>query len=98
MSQNRQEAKDRLRSEHDYRVNLKAELEIRLLHKQTSRAVAALHGHPDLRKCTWPCGKHSMTEAPETRMESKISEYFEAPQPPAEAAFYDRTLPVPQVH
>lgn len=31
MSQNRQEAKDRLRSEHDYRVNLKAELEIRLL-------------------------------------------------------------------
>jgi uncharacterized membrane protein len=32
MSQNRQEAKDRLRSEHDYRVDLKAELEIRLLH------------------------------------------------------------------
>ena len=29
MSQNRQEAKDRLRSENDYRVNLKAELEIR---------------------------------------------------------------------
>ncbi|MGD8386691.1 MAG: DUF1003 domain-containing protein [Desulfobacteraceae bacterium] len=32
MSQNRQEAKDRLRSQHDYRVNLKAELEIRHLH------------------------------------------------------------------
>jgi uncharacterized membrane protein len=32
MSQNRQESKDRLRSEYDYRVNLKAELEIRLLH------------------------------------------------------------------
>ena len=32
MSQNRQEAKDRIRSEHDYRVNLKAELEIRHLH------------------------------------------------------------------
>ncbi|MBI3126152.1 MAG: DUF1003 domain-containing protein [Candidatus Tectomicrobia bacterium] len=32
MSQNRQEARDRLRAEHDYRVNLKAELEIRLLH------------------------------------------------------------------
>jgi len=31
MSQNRQEAKDRLRSEHDYRVNLKSELEIRML-------------------------------------------------------------------
>jgi uncharacterized membrane protein len=29
MSQNRQEVKDRLRSEHDYKVNLKAELEIR---------------------------------------------------------------------
>lgn len=32
MSQNRQEAKDRLRAENDYRVNLKAELEIRNLH------------------------------------------------------------------
>lgn len=32
MSQNRQAAKDRLQAEHDYRVNLKAELEIRLLH------------------------------------------------------------------
>jgi len=31
MSQNRQEAKDRLRSGHDYRVNLKAELGIRNL-------------------------------------------------------------------
>jgi uncharacterized membrane protein len=34
MSQNRQEAKDRLRSEHDYRINLKAELEIRQLHEK----------------------------------------------------------------
>lgn len=32
MSQNRQEAKDRLRSQHDYQVNLKSELEIRHLH------------------------------------------------------------------
>jgi uncharacterized membrane protein len=31
MSQNRQEAKDRMRTENDYRVNLKAELEVRLL-------------------------------------------------------------------
>jgi uncharacterized membrane protein len=31
MSQNRQEAKDRLRSQNDYQVNLKAELEIRHL-------------------------------------------------------------------
>lgn len=34
MSQNRQEAKDRMRSEHDYKINLKAELEIQLLHKK----------------------------------------------------------------
>jgi len=34
MSQNRQEAKDRTRAEHDYRVNLKAELEIRHLHEK----------------------------------------------------------------
>ena len=31
MSQNRQEHKDRIRSEHDYKINLKAELEIKLL-------------------------------------------------------------------
>lgn len=34
MSQNRQEARDRLRSEHDYLINLKAELEIRHLHEK----------------------------------------------------------------
>ncbi len=34
MSQNRQESKDRLRSQHDYQVNLKAELEIRHLHEK----------------------------------------------------------------
>ena len=34
MSQNRQEQKDRIRSEHDYKVNLKAELEIRMLHEK----------------------------------------------------------------
>ena len=34
MSQNRQETKDRARSEHDYKVNLKAELEIRHLHEK----------------------------------------------------------------
>ncbi|GMV53761.1 MAG: DUF1003 domain-containing protein [Chlorobi bacterium] len=34
MSQNRQEEKDRMRSEHDYQVNLKAELEIKLLHEK----------------------------------------------------------------
>lgn len=34
MSQNRQEDKDRVRSQHDYQVNLKAELEIRNLHEK----------------------------------------------------------------
>jgi uncharacterized membrane protein len=34
MSQNRQEAKDRLRASNDYQVNLKAELEIRQLHQK----------------------------------------------------------------
>jgi uncharacterized membrane protein len=34
MSQNRQEEKDRMRSENDYLVNLKAEMEIRSLHQK----------------------------------------------------------------
>jgi uncharacterized membrane protein len=34
MSQNRKEQKDRARSENDYKINLKAELEIRLLHEK----------------------------------------------------------------
>jgi uncharacterized membrane protein len=34
MSQNRQEDKDRSRAEHDYKVNLKAEVEIRMLHEK----------------------------------------------------------------
>ena len=34
MSQNRQSEKDRLSAEHDYEVNLKAELEIMLLHEK----------------------------------------------------------------
>jgi uncharacterized membrane protein len=34
MSQNRQAARDRLEAKHDYEVNLKAELEVRLLHEK----------------------------------------------------------------
>lgn len=34
MSQNRKEARDRTQAEHDYRVNLKAEIEVRLLHEK----------------------------------------------------------------
>ncbi len=45
MSQNRQEAKDRLRSEHDYKVNLKAELEIRLLHEKVDHLLMHQNQH-----------------------------------------------------
>lgn len=34
MSQNRQEDKDRIRAEHDYKINLKSEIEIRTLHEK----------------------------------------------------------------
>jgi len=40
MSQNRQEAKDRLRAQHDYRINLKAELEIRQLHEKVDHLLS----------------------------------------------------------
>ncbi len=39
MSQNRQEQKDRQRSEHDYKVNLKAELEIRMLNEKVDHLI-----------------------------------------------------------
>jgi uncharacterized membrane protein len=39
MSQKRQEAKDRLRAFNDYRVNLKAELEIRHLHEKVDHLI-----------------------------------------------------------
>jgi uncharacterized membrane protein len=39
MSQKRQEAKDRLRSENDYRINLKAEFEIRHLHEKLDHLI-----------------------------------------------------------
>ena len=40
MSQNRQEAKDRRRGEYDYRVDLKAELEIRHLHAKIDMLIS----------------------------------------------------------
>jgi uncharacterized membrane protein len=40
MSQNRQESKDRLRAENDYRVNLKAEMEIRILGDKMDRLLS----------------------------------------------------------
>ena len=43
MSQNRQADKDRVRSEHDYQVNLSAELQIRLLHEKLDHLMHNQH-------------------------------------------------------
>lgn len=40
MSQNRKEQKDRKRSENDYKINLKAELEIKLLHEKVDHLIS----------------------------------------------------------
>jgi len=40
MSQRRQEAKDRMRSQYDYKTNLKAELEIRQLHEKVDHLIS----------------------------------------------------------
>jgi len=40
MSQKRQEARDRMRSQHDYKINLKAELEIRQLHEKVDHLLS----------------------------------------------------------
>jgi len=40
MNPNHQEPKDRLRAEHDYQVNLNAELEIRQLHEKVDHLLA----------------------------------------------------------
>ena len=40
MSQNRQEEKDRKRAVNDYKVNLKAELEIKLLHDKIDHIIS----------------------------------------------------------
>lgn len=39
MSQNRKEQKDRQRGEHDYKINLKAELEIKLLSEKIDHMI-----------------------------------------------------------
>ncbi len=46
LSQNRQEDKDRERAEYDFKVNLKAETEIRLLHKKLDHLL--LHQHRNM--------------------------------------------------
>lgn len=45
MSQNRQAAKDRLQADQDYRVNLKAELEVAHLHRKLDRVYERLEAH-----------------------------------------------------
>jgi uncharacterized membrane protein len=45
MSQNRQEARDRMRSVNDYQVNLKAELEIRHLHEKMDKLMQGQWKH-----------------------------------------------------
>jgi len=45
MSQNRQEAKDRVRAAHDYQINLKAELEIRHLHQKIDHLLSSQWKH-----------------------------------------------------
>jgi len=46
MSQNRQEEKDRRRSKNDYMINLKSELEIRVLHEKVDHIV--MHQHEEM--------------------------------------------------
>jgi uncharacterized membrane protein len=41
MSQNRQEQKDRVRAEHDYKINLRAELEIKLLSEKIDHMIVS---------------------------------------------------------
>jgi uncharacterized membrane protein len=45
MSQNRQEAKDRIRAAHDYQINLKAELEIRHLDQKIDHLLSSQWKH-----------------------------------------------------
>jgi uncharacterized membrane protein len=44
MSQNRQEAHDRIRAEHDYEVNLKAEIEIQQINQKLDALLERLEG------------------------------------------------------
>jgi uncharacterized membrane protein len=46
MSQNRQEEKDRLRGKNDYMINLKSELEVRILHEKIDHLI--IHQQQDL--------------------------------------------------
>ena len=45
MSQNRQEEKDRERSKNDYMINLKSEMEIRMLHEKIDHLIVHQQKH-----------------------------------------------------
>ena len=68
MSQNRQESKDRLRAQHDYQVNLKAELEIRQIHEKLDHLLSK----------QW----ERLVQIQEIQME-QLSEIYELKQHPA---------------
>ncbi len=58
MSQNRQEEKDRMRTLHDYQINLKAELEVRLLNEKMDHLIIhQKHKTPAETKSDQPCKK-----------------------------------------
>jgi uncharacterized membrane protein len=50
MSQNRHEQRDRQRAKNDYKVNLKAELEIRMLHEKMDQLIRMMHEHKVINK------------------------------------------------
>jgi uncharacterized membrane protein len=73
MSQNRQEQRERLRGEHDFRTNLRAEIEIRNLNEKVDRLLAhqwerleeLRQMHDDLHRRLGGNGKASATAAPD---------------------------------
>jgi uncharacterized membrane protein len=77
MSQNRIEARDRLRSENDYQVNLKAELEIRHLHEKLD--VLLKHQWQKLLEIQQPDGFHERVTPRSKRPQADISSSTQLP-------------------
>jgi uncharacterized membrane protein len=64
MSQNRQEEKDRIHAENDYRINQKAEKEIRELHLKVDQIQQQIHGLSEILEypMNLSTGEHSSKE------------------------------------
>lgn len=64
MSQNRQEEKDRIHAENDYRINQKAEKEIRELHLKVDQIQQQIHGLSEILQypMNLSTGEHSSKE------------------------------------